>query len=257
MDTHLNSVKTGDKRQLNKLYLVPASTGEATFVWSVADILYFSGVRTAGFLKWSQAQCKLMWQTSIDLIHMAAACYSPNEHRHANVLAVFVDVAPCVLDDFRLGVGQWLGSFRAVLVAAVRDDHVVSTKQLRWRRWWGRRRGRLPARHPPAAQKPGGSQQRAGQVGRKGGGKGHGQLRPHGGSWRGEPGEKKDRTGGGQETGVRRGKEAQAVRKTKREKCKSSNALQTLRSNLSCFLRFSPGLPQWRSSSALLEDTQE
>lgn len=51
MDTHLNSVKTGDKRQLNKLYLVPASTGEATFVWSVADILYFSGVRTAGFLK--------------------------------------------------------------------------------------------------------------------------------------------------------------------------------------------------------------
>lgn len=111
---------------------------------------------------------------------------SPDEHRHPHVLAVHVDVSPRVLDDLPLGIRQRLRALRTVF--AVPPAH----PQQLWRRRGQRRR--LPARHPPAAQQPGGSQQRPGEVRGQGGGERDGELRPHGGSWGGgSQGEKRMR----------------------------------------------------------------
>ena len=86
---------------------------------------------------------------------------------------------PRVLDDLPLGVRQWLCALRTIITLQLSSPQ---TQQLRRWRWRGRWR-RLPARHPPAAQQPGGSQEGPGEVGSEGGGEGDGELRPHGGSW--------------------------------------------------------------------------
>lgn len=110
---------------------------------------------------------------------------SPYEHRHPHILTVLVDVPPCVLDDLHLGVGQRLRPLWTVLaLPPLHSQHL-------WR--WGRRRWRLPARHPPAPQQHRSSQQRPGEVGSQGGGQGDGELRPHGGSWEESRNEKKSR----------------------------------------------------------------
>lgn len=111
----------------------------------------------------------------------------PYENRHPHILTVLVDVPPRVLDDLPLGVGQRLRALRTVLAL-----HLSSLHSQQLRRWRGWRR-RLPARHPPAAQQPGGSQQRPGEVGSEGGGEGDGELRPHGGSLEERRDEKRSR----------------------------------------------------------------
>lgn len=111
----------------------------------------------------------------------------PYENRHPHILTVLVDVPPRVLDDLPLGVGQRLRALRTVLAL-----HLSSLHSQQLRRWRGQRR-RLPARHPPAAQQPGGSQQRPGEVGSEGGGEGDGELRPHGGSLEERRDEKRSR----------------------------------------------------------------
>lgn len=104
---------------------------------------------------------------------------SPYENRHPHILAVLVDMSPRVLDDLPLCVGQGLGALRTIVALHLPSSHPQHLWGWRWR---GRRR-RLPARHPPAAQQPGGSQQGSGEIGSEGGGDGDGELRPHGGSW--------------------------------------------------------------------------
>lgn len=101
---------------------------------------------------------------------------SPYEHGHTHVLTVLIDTPPCVPDDLPLGIGQRLDALRPLLVLHLSSSH----SQQRRRRGW---RWRLPARHPPAAQQLGGSQQGPGEVGSEGGGEGDGELRPHGGNW--------------------------------------------------------------------------
>ena len=94
-------------------------------------------------------------------------------------------MVPRVLDDLPLSVGQRLRALWTIV--ALSSLHSQQLRRWRGRRW------RLPARHPPAAQQPGGSQQRPGEVGSQGGGEGDGELRPHGGSWEGSRDEKRSR----------------------------------------------------------------
>lgn len=103
---------------------------------------------------------------------------SPDQHGHPDVLAVLVDVSPRVLDDLPLGVRQRLGAPRTLVAARLCPPYSQQVGRRRHRR----HRRRLPARHPPAAQRPGGSQQCPREVGSEGRGEGDGELRPQGGT---------------------------------------------------------------------------
>lgn len=102
-------------------------------------------------------------------------------------------MSPRVLDDLPLSIRQRFSTLWTILTL-----HLSSPYSQQLRRWRGRRR-RLPARHPPAAQQPRGSQEGPGKVGSEGGGEGDGELRPHGGSW--------------ETAGVRRGAERRKKRR--------------------------------------------